>query len=447
VRGVHSGVSGETRICAGAKRLCIISPMHPCLNPRVVKEADALAEAGFSVSVVAPRYLTWADEADLALGVGKWQRAAAPAFGPIAPFGDRIRELAERSGLALALRIGLRSAAVLHSALHPATSALARAARAVDADLYIGHYPAGLAAAAVAAQRRCAAYAFDAEDYHLGDLPSQPKFERARSVVRAVEARYLAKAAYVSAAAPLIADAYAKAYGITRPTVVLNTFPRAQAAPAPLPRDPTQVRRPSLYWFSQTIGPDRGLECALEAIALSHSQPRLVLRGEPRVNFVARLLERAEVLGISDLLEILPRAAPHEMERLAAQHDAGFSGETGHTENRRIMLTNKQFSYMLAGLPTILSDIPSHRAFAAEAKAAVLLYETENARSLAAVIDALFLNESRRHAMACAAWRLAQDRFNWDEEKKTLLGLIEEALSGNALPKTAMASIREHLLK
>ena len=56
-------------------------------------------------------------------------------------------------------------------AFSPFTGPLTAAAKRVPADLYIAHYPAALPAAAIAARRHGALYAFDAEDFHLGDLP------------------------------------------------------------------------------------------------------------------------------------------------------------------------------------------------------------------------------------------------------------------------------------
>ena len=134
----------------------------------------------------------------------------------------------------------------------------------VKADLYIAHYPAALPAAAKSAARHGARYAFDAEDFHLGDLPDLPKHEHERRRLRAIEGAYLPRAAYVTAASPGIADAYVKGYGIKRPAVVLNVFPLSRAPASTTPRG-TVEPGPSLYWFSQTIGPDRGLEAAVAA--------------------------------------------------------------------------------------------------------------------------------------------------------------------------------------
>ena len=37
-------------------RICLVTPGQPSTNPRLVKEADALCEAGYDVQVVACKY-------------------------------------------------------------------------------------------------------------------------------------------------------------------------------------------------------------------------------------------------------------------------------------------------------------------------------------------------------------------------------------------------------
>ena len=116
------------------------------------------------------------------------------------------------------------------------------------------------------------------------------------------------------------------------------------------------------------------------------------------------------------------------MERLAAIHDIGLVGETGHTLNRRIALTNKQFSYLLAGIPTVMSDIPAHRAFAADCAGAAFLYTANDASSLAAALDFLLESPERLAQARAAAFRLAQDRFNWDREQHVATASVAAAL-------------------
>ena len=178
------------------------------------------------------------------------------------------------------LRAGVQLPVTTEAAWHQVTPDLVKAARSVRADLYVAHYVAALPAAAQAARLHGTRYAFDAEDFHLGDPPDGPEFDGIRRHAWAIESAYLPGAAYVTAASPGIADAYARAYGIPVPTVVLNVFPRSHAPAAPTDRG-SATPGPSVYWFSQTIGGDRGLECAARAIGLARSRPHLYLRGNP----------------------------------------------------------------------------------------------------------------------------------------------------------------------
>lgn len=411
------------------KSICLITPGHLSTNPRIVKEADALHAAGYRVSVIAADFSRWARQADREFDDRGWQLVARVPFGPDAPLLTRVVQVARQRLARLLFRGGSRASWVGRTAWHPITPELIRLACGVRADLYVAHYPAALPAAALAAARHGARYAFDAEDFHLGDLPDGPGHESTRALLRCIEACYLPGCAYVTAASPGIADSYASAYGIPRPRVILNVFPVAQG-----PRECTDRGSwspgPSLYWFSQTVGTDRGLECAVRAIGISQAKPHLVLRGLPAAGFVDALSGLARECGVADRIHFLPPAAPAEMERLASQHDLGLVGETGHTLNHRMALANKLFSFLLAGVPVLLSDIPAHRQIAGELGAAARLYAVETPASLAAVIDSMLsadkavLSDARRHA-----FNVARQRFNWDREQAGLLDVVAQAVA------------------
>jgi hypothetical protein len=111
-------------------------------------------------------------------------------------------------------------------------------------------------------------------------------------MVRLIEGRHLSDCAFITAASPGIADAYAAEYGIARPTVILKTFPKANASPSSTPSGSAQPR-PAIYWFSQTIGRDRGLQCAVQAASRSRCKPHLYLRGDATPEFVDELRKLA----------------------------------------------------------------------------------------------------------------------------------------------------------
>jgi hypothetical protein len=396
-----------------------------------VKEADALASAGYEVSVVAADYALWARECDREFDARSWQVVRKLAFGPHAPRLPRLLQITRQRLARLMLRVGNRNPAVIHAAWHPIAPDLIAAAEIVPADLYIAHYPAALPAAAIAARRIGASYAYDAEDFHLGDTPEDAKYKIEREIVRTIEELYVPGAAYVTAASPGIANAYAEAYGISRPTVLLNVFPRSQG----LLRPRAPAMSPSLYWVSQTIGPDRGLECAMRAIGLARSRPHLYLRGSPAAGFVERLRVIAREGGSEARLHILPPTGPREMERAAAIYDLGFSGEPGHTSNNRIALGNKLFTYLLAGIPIVMSDVPAHQAIASTLGDAARIYSAEDSADLAAQLDALFCNPASIAAARDTAWQLGQKRYNWDLEQSKLLNCVSTVTGG---PKVRM---------
>src|SRR6185295_20384560 len=101
-------------------------------------------------------------------------------------------------------------------------------------------------------------------------------------------------------------------------------------------------------------GPDRGLECALAAIALARVSLHLHLRGTAAAGYEATLKQKATALGVSDRLHLHSSGPPSEMARLAASFDAGLVSETGMTLNRRVNLSNKQFTYLLGGVPIVM---------------------------------------------------------------------------------------------
>lgn len=75
------------------KRICIVTALHPSLNPRLVKEADTLSANGYVVSVIAPDFSKWAREADTSFHEQSWCVVAAPQFGLFASPLTRAREL------------------------------------------------------------------------------------------------------------------------------------------------------------------------------------------------------------------------------------------------------------------------------------------------------------------------------------------------------------------
>jgi glycosyltransferase involved in cell wall biosynthesis len=404
------------------KRICILTPGNVSSNPRVVKEADALVEAGYDVRVVAGDVVPWVRERDATVfSRARWRYSLVGSGSRLHYTLRRARRLLASKTLAVGFK-AVRIAVAAHSTM---TSQLAIAAASESADLYIAHYTAAVPAAAAAARRYKTAFAFDAEDYHLGEFSED---DPARRAIQVIEETYLPQCAYTTAASPRIAEAYSSTYGITRPTVVLNVFPLSHA-PIGATSAGTTVPGPSVYWFSQTIGPDRGLETAVAALGLARSRPHLFLRGAKAVGFSEQLTELALKNGVEGRVHILEPEAPADMERLAGAYDIGLVSETGRVENRRIALTNKLFSFVLAGIPIVASAIPAHCDLANALGPALALYDPDSPEQLASAVDGLLLGQDRLAHARSEAWHLGQNRYNWERERVTLVAAVERALA------------------
>ena len=307
--------------------------------------------------------------------------------------------------------------------------ALKRAAAIVVADLYIAHYVPSLPAAAAAALRNGGMLAFDAEDFHSGEGTRGAEQDLRMAMVRRVESAILPSCAYVSAASPMIGRAYAAQYGIPAPVTILNVFPTSMAPVAGAVTAEGSAGGLRAYWFSQTIGLDRGLQSFIQAMARTQTAVTLDIRGSNRWGHGDTLLALARDLGIAGRVRLLPLAPPSQMALLASNYDIGLSLETDVTESRQLCLTNKIFTYLLAGVPVLMSDTPAQRALAPDLGAAAAVVSLLDPDGIAATLDRLAPSAALASAKETAA-DLGRGRYNWDYEKRILLEVVARAFAG-----------------
>jgi hypothetical protein len=403
-----------------APRICLITPGHLSSTPRLVKEANTLHAAGFSVRVVAADHFPAVRPLDESiLAHAPWTCARVPLGSRPAYLARRLVQIGARRLVARTARPSPRLALWAHQ---PLAFRLAAAAAAEPADLYLGHCLAGLAAAGLAARRRGAKLGFDAEDFHRAENHDTPQPD-----LVALENHWIPACQHLTAASPLIAEAYAQACGVAVPPVLLNVFgldeaPKVQAPPPD---------RPSLYWFSQTVGPGRGLEALVEALGLVRTPCDLHLRGLPAGDFPARLTALAHSVGFRGRLEFHPLANPASMISLAAAHTLGLSLEQSTPRNRDLCLTNKIFTYLLAGTPVLLTPTRAQQRLATDLGEAALVLNFDRPADTAGKLDAWLASPSRPHAAAHAR-ALGLGRYNWDYEQASFLQTLRSALAKSA---------------
>jgi len=409
-----------------APLICLITPGHVASTPRLVKNAQALAAAGYRVHVVAGRHYAPANALDAEIfAAAAWTHTLVDYQGGAAVFARKLlRRLARR-------RLARRSSAtvaVAARARHAEIGRLVAAAAAVPAQLYLGHCLAGLPAAALAARRRDRPYGFDAEDFHDEETVAASNDPVDRLSCRILEEGLLPGCRLFSTAAPLIGKKYSEIYGVN-PFTLLNVFPLAEAPLAPADPGPATAERPAVaYWFSQTVGEGRGLERAVAVLARMRTPVELHLRGFTSAAYAARLGALAAAEGLRRPIRFLPPGHPAEMARLAAGSDLGLSVEESRPLNRDLCLTNKIFIYLLAGIPQLLSPTSAQTGLAPELGEAALLADPGDAADTARRLDDFFSVPARAVSARRVAWSLARTRFNWDLEQQKLLGAVRTIL-------------------
>lgn len=400
-----------------------------CNNPRVIKEADALADAGWRVEVLGAWY-----SSELAARDRDLMKRRAWTFTPV---------VSAAGANWLALRLRARAARALGAALHIehhwqlgyASSELFAAAKARHADLFVAHSEQALWATARLARigRRVGV---DLEDWFSEDLHPDARRGRPVGLIRDLERELLTTAAHATCPSAAMSLALAREYGVERPLPVYNAFPWGDRARLDGQfRDRTNRTIPSIHWFSQTIGPDRGLEQLARALAHVRGLAEIHLRGTQVPGFVDGL--RAMMPDAwRQRLVVHDAVTNDELPSRIAEHDIGLASELTYCRNKDLTISNKVFQYLNGGLAVVASDTQGQREIADRAEGAVVLYAADEPVALAAALDRLLLDFAHLAAARRAALRSAETVFAWEQEQPRLLAAFEAAVAASAATTT-----------
>ncbi len=421
--------------------LCLVTPGYIASTPRVVREADALTAAGYRVRVIFSQgdlaHVRHHDE--LLLQDKPWQwRAVRWARG-------RVEERGRYWRSTLRYQIARRLPEILwpwggvaergEGRLYPE---LAQAAAAEPARLFIGHYPIGLAAAAYAASVWKGQLGYDAEDLHTGELPLTPAGQRQTRRIALIEGKYLPRCSQVTAASEGIAHALRERYGVPLPVALHNTYPLADRQALDGQCKDRRGAALSLYWFSQAIGLDRGLQDAIRAAGALPLPVQIHLRGSLSPTVRTELEALARESGIADSLFFHPQVPPLELLSRAAEHDVGLALELDHTPSRALSVTNKLFLYLLAGLAVVVTDVPGQRRIFDSCPRAGFVYRLGDSQTLATRLAQWQREPQTLQASKDAALQAAQTTWHWERESQKLLRSVASILAEKSSRKDTL---------
>jgi len=436
-----------------ATRIVLLTGNPLRSNPRVMKEAGALAAEGYDVTVLGAWSTASGSES---LRVGEEQ---ASEFGGRRPEAGGVEEdmrLAERGGYSFVPLLPPNTPeGKLHRLLQRAArkvmpcskwafglmpAVLERSAMRLRPHLAIAHSEPALFAT-LALHKRGVKVGVDMEDWFSEDLAPDARRHRPVDLLRKAERDLLRCAVHATCTTEVMAGALARAYECPRPTRIYNVFSKPLLPELLVLRDRSPASKSldgaasrgkavrSIHWFSQTIGPGRGLEDLFAAAETLPDEFEIHLRGN--VGGYALWLDSVVPTALRSKVFVHAPVPNDELPERIAEHDMGFAGEVTNIRSRDLTATNKIFQYLQSGLAVVASDTAGQAEVAAMARGAVVLYPGGEVAALRSCLAAILTSATSWKAAQDKALRISADSLHWDKEKARLLASIERGLMGN----------------
>jgi glycosyltransferase involved in cell wall biosynthesis len=400
------------------KKIVLLTSGQPSLNPRLVKEADTLADAGYEVIVLYAFWNHWGTQHDQQLLPQKEWKAIRVA-------GDPDQQWFKFTISRLLFKLNRSFFKISGSGAFAArsTPALIKEAKKHPADLYIAHNLGALPAAVKAAKKYGKRCGFDAEDFHRNEVSDDPHHPDVR-LKAGIEEKYIPQVDYLTASSPQITEAYQKLFPAKRPVTILNVFQKEPDVKEHTLNESGPIK---LFWFSQTIGINRGLQDVTGALGLlDNNHFELHLLGNCPDEVRAEITNQAKIT--IHFYDPIPSTA---LAAFASQFDIGLALEPGFSTNNNLALSNKIFTYLQAGLCIVASDTIAQKSLLDSYPAIGTIYTKGNPKVLSHVLAAYNSNRARLLKAQQAAFRIAREKLNWEEEQKKFLAVIKNILTGN----------------
>jgi glycosyltransferase involved in cell wall biosynthesis len=405
------------------KNILIFTSSHLCRNPRVYKEACALGNAGYDVTVLTMathRRFSAQDQTLLAGAPFKLKLIDYTAQNQSVQLSYFFQRCCVRLAKALLKRIKIETPYCLGPAQPLVNAALAE----TGADLTILHTEIPIWAAK-SLVRRGRKIAVDLEDWYSEDLLYADRTTRPIKLLHASETFALHHAVYTSTTSRSMAAAVADNYGCPSLAVIRNVFPLETQFRQ---QEPLKSAVPSFIWFSQTIGPGRGLELFLSAWCQMKYESNISLLGDLRPGYDITLRERLTEQQ-NTRLKFIPLVSPTVLPKVLRSHDIGLALEPKWPRNKDLTISNKIFQYLNSGLAVVATDTAGQSEVFQGVGNIGLLVEAHETSLLAKALDSLVTNRDRLNDMQRAARDAACSVYCWEKERLVLLDLVERVFT------------------
>lgn len=287
------------------------------------------------------------------------------------------------------------------------TRLMRRARSAAPVDIVHAHDFDTLPAAWSIARRHRARLVYDAHEVYSDQEPDAPRIHRA--LVTRLEAWFARRADAVVTVNEPIAHELARRLGLRRtPFVVLNC-PQLVDAPAQSGED--GLLR---VVYQGAMGPGRYLEDLLDAAA---GAPSIELTLRVAGSDLDALRTDVRARGLDGRVRVVEPVAPDVLVESLGGYTVGLVINRPVTLNDRLVLPNKLFEYLMAGLAVVAPDLP---ALAPVVDGVGLTYPPGDAAALAATLERLAADRELVRTLAATARERAIGEYNAEAQAAVL---------------------------
>lgn len=404
------------------KKIALLTLQHFANAPRAQKESAILASAGAEVTVFGSWWSREKADEDLQLA-----KQLGVTYVPlISLFAPKSKTFIPRLRARLAKSAYSTFGIVLPEAYGITARRMLSAVRKLRPDLTMVHCEPGLWAGCRLMDEGFRV-GIDFEDWFSEDLLPKDRVGRPVDALAQAEKRLLREGCVRFATTTAMGTALAEWAGIATPPVTIpNCFPWSQVPQAEDPRrdqrDPDAL---SLYWFSQTIGPGRGLETLADSLTKLRANWQLHLRGD--------LSRHGAWFEETFPQEIRGRVVLHEgvsnadLAACSSAHDIGLALEAPNCRSRDLTATNKIFEYLRCGLSVIATSTKGQLEVMSQCPEAGWVIPPEDSLALAKVLQDCIDNTDQIRSAKSAARKAASDVWAWEMYIPSLLKEVMDA--------------------
>jgi glycosyltransferase involved in cell wall biosynthesis len=304
------------------------------------------------------------------------------------------------------------------------------------ADVYHAHEVSALPACYIAACLHHKPLVFDAHEMPLFERPLSEMGRSRRwlhKLLGVLLARIVPRCARIITVSPPIVEEICSRYRVPEVALIRNVpeyrvIPKSDRLRQCLGLEP-EVR---IALYQGYLQPNRGLDSLVRAAAFLGQDIVIVMMGKNRLTTQAQLEELIASEGVADRVKILPPVPYEELLDWTASANIGLNvASPDYSLNVRYFLPNKLFEYLMAGLPVLTSPLEA-------------IVDVVRAYDIGQVLSSLAppdigeaINRmladpaglARQHSNALEA---ARREFYWEKESLQLIHLYQGIVQGGA---------------